>query len=755
LVRARVVDRRCSSAGSRARVDDLRARLWIDEATVARWRRPAAPADADQARRLYRSGWDLRLAGRLDDARRALQRSLQLAPHPLTLVQLGLVDGAAGHAVDQRVDYARALALAEATRGVTAQPRFALGHSQAVLAVVHHPDGRTLVSSGKDGAVKMWDLATGRVTRSIAAHVESGEITPWVESLAVSPDGAHLASAGPRSVALWSAATGEELRRPPLDRARVGFTSDGTGLVVAAGELAVIDAASGATRWRVPLSTPASALATGTRMLVVATGRSLARFDPATGERNELPSQPGPVEALAISPAGDALAVGVLERAGPLAVHELPGGRLRWQVTTGRAVRSLAWAPDGSLLAVGMDGAVELREPAAGARTRGGAVAGEAAGLDFSPDGETLAIAADDITLIGMSDGKVRRHLAAHGEQVQYLAATDGGEVLAWAQNGNDTRVRRLVDARLATVPAELRAVSGDGSMMVALERPVDAPGWVTVLRAGQAPIRFPAGGRPQDVGFVPGADALVVLLGDAADRRTLTGERTWRTPTGELSGLLRFSADGARFAAGFATAERVWDTATGAQLAETTGQDKDFMVSLAWSPAGDRLARGTVGKRLVVSDAASGRMLYSRDDQGEDVEAVVYNPAGDLLASAGSDGRILLRDVADGRPLHTLTGHTGWFRDRALAFTRSGRVLVSAASDRTVRLWDGHSGAPLATIVGALEEPMLVIGEDGTVDGTAGADGLLYWEVGNVQLPGFVGWQRQRRPGLLGELLH
>ena len=30
----------------------------------------------------------------------------------------------------------------------------------------------------------------------------------------------------------------------------------------------------------------------------------------------------------------------------------------------------------------------------------------------------------------------------------------------------------------------------------------------------------------------------------------------------------------------------------------------------------------------------------------------------------------------------------------------------------------------------------------------------LLYWQVGSVQLPGFVGWQRQHAPRLLPEVV-
>jgi WD40 repeat protein/uncharacterized caspase-like protein len=63
-----------------------------------------------------------------------------------------------------------------------------VGHRRAVHAVVFSPDGRWLASGAKDNTIKIWDVSTGRLVRTLHGHGSP------VSALAVSPDGKLLAS---------------------------------------------------------------------------------------------------------------------------------------------------------------------------------------------------------------------------------------------------------------------------------------------------------------------------------------------------------------------------------------------------------------------------------------------------------------------------------------------------------------------------------------------------------------------------------
>ena len=62
-----------------------------------------------------------------------------------------------------------------------------------------------------------------------------------------------------------------------------------------------------------------------------------------------------------------------------------------------------------------------------------------------------------------------------------------------------------------------------------------------------------------------------------------------------------------------------------------------------------------------------------------------------------------------------------------------------------------------MATLFGTESGAWVLTTPGGRLDGSPGRDGgesLIYWRIGTVQLPGFVGWQRHHTPGLLSEIL-
>lgn len=83
--------------------------------------------------------------------------------------------------------------------------QYTIGYHQGLVSALgFSPDGRTLASGSYDHTVKLWDLATRELLRTLEGH------TDIILSVTFLPDGGTLASESRgRVVKLWDPATGK------------------------------------------------------------------------------------------------------------------------------------------------------------------------------------------------------------------------------------------------------------------------------------------------------------------------------------------------------------------------------------------------------------------------------------------------------------------------------------------------------------------------------------------------------------------
>jgi WD40 repeat protein len=107
-----------------------------------------------------------------------------------------------------------------------------LDDPQGGIALCFSPDSKRLATGNINGLVRIWDAGTGREVRNYPGF------KAWVNALAFAPDGKTLAMAGAesRTLYLWDVDSGKDQRPGPGHRGAVealGFTANGRFLISA------------------------------------------------------------------------------------------------------------------------------------------------------------------------------------------------------------------------------------------------------------------------------------------------------------------------------------------------------------------------------------------------------------------------------------------------------------------------------------------------------------------------------------------
>ncbi len=240
--------------------------------------------------------------------------------------------------------------------------------------------------------------------------------------------------------------------------------------------------------------------------------------------------------------------------------------------------------------------------------------------------------------------------------------------------------------------------------------------------------------GKVWEIGFSPDGRAIVT-----ADDRDL---RLWDTASGrELARMrghtepvfaARFSPDGTRLATASADGTiRMWDARSGRALATLRGH-RGRVEAIAWTPDGRTLlSGGEDGARLWDPDAARVQIHLAGDPNGE--REVAIDPAGRYAALAGVSGQVDVIDIGARRIIASwqLGGST-----TAVDFDDKGRLLTASWSGKA-QVWRVPDGRLLLSLVGHGEKVdraefspdrrwILTAGRDGTARVWDAGDGTM-----------------------------
>ncbi|MDE0013877.1 MAG: PQQ-binding-like beta-propeller repeat protein [Candidatus Poribacteria bacterium] len=560
------------------------------------------------------------------------------------------------------------------------------GHNTIVRSIVFSRDGKTLMSSGEDSIVRLWNVNTGKLKHALRGHQS------FVRTVVLSPDGKTLVSAGYSipsgdvtirggTIRLWNPSTGQLkhiLTGHEGNPNNVAFSPDGKTLV-SSGD------------WPDPI---------------------IFLWDTNTGKlRHTLTGHNGRIVDVRFSPDGKTL---VSNQDGILYLWDVNTGQLKNTLTGHNSnILSVVFSSNGKTLASGgADGTIQLWNPNTGTSIR--TLTGHksfVSAVKFSPDGKTLVSFSrkeNTIYLWNPNTGKLKHTLAGHKNSIRYAAFSPDGKTLVsiadrhstiYLWNPNTGKPKHTLTEHDSTVDSV--AFSPDGNTLVShswdgtvrLWNPNTGANIRTFMgykRGYDAALAFSPDGNT-----IAGESDACIYLWDA---NTGTHKRTFEKRHRGVQAIA-FSPDGNTIvSSGYGGLSDhqplLWDANTGKLKQKLSGEfgryriGKNGFPNLIFSPDGNTIF-GSDG-HVYLWDANTGEVKQKLTGHKYRIRDIALSPDGSTIAGGGTND-LRLWNAKTGKFKQRFTGHTHWVD--SVAFSPDGNTIASGSRDNTLRLWDANTG--------------------------------------------------------------
>ncbi|THU97559.1 WD40 repeat-like protein [Dendrothele bispora CBS 962.96] len=166
----------------------------------------------------------------------------------------------------------------------------------------------------------------------------------------------------------------------------------------------------------------------------------------------------------------------------------------------------------------------------------------------------------------------------------------------------------------------------------------------------------------------------------------------SWNTPSRIC--CLDLSPDGTMFVTGLGNGEIIfWDTKSSAPMGDPFQGHMDSVMSVAFSPEGERIVSGSSDNAMRVWNARTGALEGEFQGHSDWINSVAFSPDGERIVSGSRDKTVRVWNARTGAPDgDPFQGHN--HDVTSVAFSPDGERIVSGSYDNTLRVWNARTGA-------------------------------------------------------------